>query len=641
MSAVTMLDARTSLGSGPADDSIARRWDVALFVAVLAPYLLLGVSWSRSNWFPIQDQAVLAMRIEDLYAGRLPLLGAFSRYEWSHPGPIWFYLLAPFRVLGGGDSWIVTGSVLLFGAGPASLAVLTRRRFGSAVCAVAMAGSLFAVLGAGSFAILVPWNPHLAFAWLPVFLVLCIGAARGRMADLAAAAFVGSALVQLHVGYVVLVSIPFAAVILLLLIDRTLWSTPRAVAGRLFVGGARAWWIATALMWLPPVIDQMANGRRGNFWRLGGFFVEGSADTGAPAGWSFAARVLGGAAAHSYRVVGGAGEATDPYTGWVLPGSLLWTAPFVLVVVAAALVAFRTRSSGAIRAMAIAVAAMLSGFVALARLLGDRWPYLFVWRYQILWFAVATSLVVMARAVPRLQRASHTGRFQRNAHVAVAVVVVVSGVLVHRMAGAWEVGRTYPSEPSVRELTNELQRGGPPTGTVTMVRFGSILVGVGDGVLHATRAAGWDVGVLPELGYKYGDVRVHDPEGDEVVWFVTETSADTTVAGLLDGAAVLAAVTPLDDGEEDELVTLQTEALRAMIDADRPDLVASLGSSLVSYVLGDNDIPVDPAVTDRLTELNEKVAASPGGRMSVVAVPATTGRNVAEAVANDLDLPAR
>ena len=89
MSAVTMLDARTSLGSGPADDSIARRWDVALFVAVLAPYLLLGVSWSRSNWFPIQDQAVLAMRLEGLYAGRLPLPGAFPRSDGRHPRPAW------------------------------------------------------------------------------------------------------------------------------------------------------------------------------------------------------------------------------------------------------------------------------------------------------------------------------------------------------------------------------------------------------------------------------------------------------------------------------------------------------------------------------------------------------------------------
>jgi len=104
---------------------------------VLVPYLVLAVARLGTDWFPVQDQAVLDMRTRDvLAASNIPLVGAFSRFGWSHPGPIWFYLLAPFRAALG-PTGLIVGSIILFGAGIATAVVLVRRRYGNGVAAAA------------------------------------------------------------------------------------------------------------------------------------------------------------------------------------------------------------------------------------------------------------------------------------------------------------------------------------------------------------------------------------------------------------------------------------------------------------------------------------------------------------------------
>lgn len=612
-------------------------WDAVLFLTVLAPFLVVALRWSRSDWFPIQDQAVLVMRLDDLLAGRPPLLGAFSRYEWSHPGPVWFYALAPFRALGQ-PSWVVAGSILWFGAGPATAAVLARRRYGPVVAGVTVCAITFALLGADPFSIVVPWNPHLAFAWLPVFLILCVGAAQRRVVDLAAAVLVGSALVQLHVGYVVLVALPVGAALTVLIVDGTLRGSPRQLISSLWTPGARRWWIAGAVIWVPPILEQALHGRDGNLWRLASFFVRGS-DDAAPAGWGFAVRALGGAVADSSRVVGGQREGVERFTGWVVPGSPWWAAPLVLLLVVAGWTSIRSRWQPGIASVAVAAGSLAAALLALARLLGDRWPYLFVWRYQIMWFVIAVSLVAIVGSRADVRRRLSQPSAQRGASVVLGVLVVVCAALVLRMVLEWPTGRTLPAEPAVQELADELLRGEPPDAPTPLVRFGSLLVGVGDGVLRAAEDRGWDVGVPPSLGYKYGDRRVVDPSGSESTWLVTESSSDTTVAQLIDGARVRALVSPLDATEDAELFRLQATVLEAMVAAGRPDLHAAARSSLVGLVLDDHGIDVDDQVVERLSELNAELERPGRCRCAVIEVPAATPQHVEQALTTVVRFP--
>lgn len=47
---------------------------------------------------PVADHAVLELTLREL-RGHPLLLGAYSRFGWYHPGPLWLYSLAPFLAL--------------------------------------------------------------------------------------------------------------------------------------------------------------------------------------------------------------------------------------------------------------------------------------------------------------------------------------------------------------------------------------------------------------------------------------------------------------------------------------------------------------------------------------------------------------
>ena len=105
------------------------RSGLLLWLGVWVAYVAMAVVRSSLAWFPVQDQAVLDLRVRDLLAWNdPPTSGAFSRYGWSHPGPAWFYLLAPFRWAFGGPDGLLYGSTLLFGAGVATFVTVARSR---------------------------------------------------------------------------------------------------------------------------------------------------------------------------------------------------------------------------------------------------------------------------------------------------------------------------------------------------------------------------------------------------------------------------------------------------------------------------------------------------------------------------------
>src|SRR5690606_14288359 len=49
------------------------------------------------------DIALIELRVRDVVSTHPPWTGAYSRYGWDHPGPVFFWLAAlPYRLLGGG-----------------------------------------------------------------------------------------------------------------------------------------------------------------------------------------------------------------------------------------------------------------------------------------------------------------------------------------------------------------------------------------------------------------------------------------------------------------------------------------------------------------------------------------------------------
>src|SRR5438128_486259 len=76
-----------------------RRWSarLALVAAALAPFVPAAMQFVRRgvpDYLFTGDGAILELRT--LYAARgTQLLGPYSRFAWSHPGPTFFYLALP------------------------------------------------------------------------------------------------------------------------------------------------------------------------------------------------------------------------------------------------------------------------------------------------------------------------------------------------------------------------------------------------------------------------------------------------------------------------------------------------------------------------------------------------------------------
>lgn len=341
-------------------------------------------------------------------------------------------------------------------------------------------------------------------------------------------------------------------------------------------------------------------------------------------GWGAAVRVLGGVLRVPLVGLGGSGEATDPFTGFLVPGSK-WTILILVGLVTSAAVAAAVRRDGAkIRVLTVVIAATSAGVVALSRVIGDLFAYLFVWRYALVWFAAVACIVMLLDSVVPSSRRPGTGRF---AVVALAAAVVVLGVATMAASLGQRTDQILPRERATRELTARLERRGRPSGEVEILRFDGVLEGVADGILNRLDERGWPMTVRPDLTFKYGASRGASAAPSHV-WFVTETNIGTTLASAVPGAEVVASVTPLSGADDAELSKLQLQVVEALQAQGRLDLLPALGSDLVAIALTRAGVKVPGVDLDRLVELNAKASKAGACRCAVIAVPPGTSDDV-------------
>jgi hypothetical protein len=209
-----------------------------------------------------------------------PLIGLYSRADWAHPGPLQFYLLAPFYWLTGGAAiGINLGALVINGGSVVGMALIARRRGGLPLmlCVVVASGLLLRTLGAEF--VHNPWNTFLTVFPYGLLVFLTWSMTCGDRWALPVGVFVASFLAQTHVGF-----LPLA-------IPLVLWGTAwlvltslRGEEGRLHASSGREWlrrlrplgWpmlvsgAIALLAWLPPLIDVLSttpsNARRAVDW---------------------------------------------------------------------------------------------------------------------------------------------------------------------------------------------------------------------------------------------------------------------------------------------------------------------------------------------------------------------------------------
>lgn len=155
---------------------------------------------NRSGFSVGGDDGLLALSVRRAIHFR-QLFGPYSRYGWHHPGPMYFYLLAPVAAVVSVDASLFVGMALLQAACAGVISGLTARRAGlqAGVVAAGAVAAVYALTGHATF-LTDGWNPFavvLPMAGLAVAAAaVCAGV---RWAAVAAVLFASIA-VQTHVS---------------------------------------------------------------------------------------------------------------------------------------------------------------------------------------------------------------------------------------------------------------------------------------------------------------------------------------------------------------------------------------------------------------------------------------------------------
>jgi hypothetical protein len=212
---------------------------------------------------PVSDTAVIESFT--LYASRAQLLvGPYSRYGWHHPGPLYFYLLAPVYTLAGSSTPGLSAGALLINL--ASIVVL-------AWVLVRTAGGWLTVAVTASMAVYVwrlapllvsPWNPLVVVLPLAALTVVAAAVASGDHGRAPLGVALASFVMQTHLG-VVPTALAVSAVLALATWHAAREAIPRSRRAAIIAAAV------AAVLWAVPLSEQVS-ASPGNMTALWRFF---------------------------------------------------------------------------------------------------------------------------------------------------------------------------------------------------------------------------------------------------------------------------------------------------------------------------------------------------------------------------------
>ena len=333
------------------------------------------------------DGAVLELRTLHAAHGR-ELLGPYSRFQWSHPGPAFFYLAMPIYQLFHQRGPALNLFVLIANFAAASALVLTARRLRGDLFALAVA-VLLAVYEtiAAPFPLSGEWNPMTPILPLALLVFLCVRLGSGAVGILPAVAFVASAIVQTHIGFT-----PAALYLVAtgaLFCFRELFVVGRVDRRRLAISlGATA--VVLLLLWALPLYEDLSR-PAGNLHLLRVFF---SLPHPAEHGWQVAIDVVSSQLAIFPLALCHALGRASMDVG--MTGRHLLALLQAAAVATALVIALRRRDEPAALLSAMALGLLVVATFAVHEIRGEIFGHLIAWISVlgfIAWTAVAAALV--------------------------------------------------------------------------------------------------------------------------------------------------------------------------------------------------------------------------------------------------------
>ena len=244
------------------------RW----WIGAVAALVLVGLAVRLVPDTPAEsDHAVTEILVLNVLHAQ-QAVGAYSRFGWNHPGPLYLQLLAPLYWLSGYRhlSVILTVAILNAGCLIALLAIV--RRFGTGPGIFASAIVVLGVFLARMDGLLASsWNPHVGI--LPMaLLVVCAAAAPDAPWLLAWVIALASFVIQAHVGSALAAVVIAAAATAMVAIDALTGARDRRRPRTSLI---RTLGIAAgvgALLWALPLADALRPAGSHNLQQIYAFF---------------------------------------------------------------------------------------------------------------------------------------------------------------------------------------------------------------------------------------------------------------------------------------------------------------------------------------------------------------------------------
>jgi hypothetical protein len=456
----------------------ARKTVFAVMLLLLCLSIALTSQSSPQQWVSA-DLAMFEIHTRNAASGQ-QMLGAYSQFGWSHPGPLPFYTFLPFYLLGGHGQHALNGGALATNLLALLAIAWMTLRHGSGMLAPAVAVLLLVYLARipelpSSF-----WNPHILVLPLAAWLSVCAAIAIGEMALIPAAVLIGSWMIHAHLGLTI-------AVVACAMV--TAWFA--RASGRP-VPKSAVWLTGAVLIgaWALPVAQQLAD-TPGNMRRIVEFFLF---QGGPRPSIAASVRAVGAMAAGLFR------PAFHVAPGWAFePVEWLWV---IVTFALAAVLALISRSewrrgaryNAALGASCLALlgAGQLSA-VNIRGTIGD---------YQLFWLSivgvVSVAVIVNGFVRPRVQKVSKAWLAAITAVVYAASCVLTFDAFVERA----HPFRTAESR-TVETLTNAVAA--------------AVRNRLGDRMLLEVDPRAWDIaaGIVLHLSKADIDVNV-DPR---LIWF--------------------------------------------------------------------------------------------------------------------------
>lgn len=532
------------------------------------------------GWTPAGDQSVEVLRIAEVGTRHTPLVGAYSRFGWDHPGPLLFWFCAPGYRLFGTDGVLVTvGCINALAAGTA---VLAARKVADAtlgwICAAAIAVLL---ASQGSTFLVDPWNPWIPTVALLAFFLSAWAAANGEKIFLPAGIVFGSYAVQAHLS-----CSPVVVVGALVCIAWRIGGRWRAGAKPMPVRWVVGSLILALVLWNGPLLQQVSSDR-GNLTELLKFFTSDHPT----AGWSIASHVAGRQFGFHPPWLGGPELDRLGLMGVASP-ERAW-AVLVLVVILAAVAWHRSqRRAGGFALLAVGL--VLTSAIAVSRSVDLLSYYFLRWLWPVgalLWMAAAWAIV----------RSIGTSRALRVATpVFVLISVAASG---WASADSWSVELpTAADSRAVASVTRQVEVSLPRAPRIQLrwadVRgFGTVSVGVATKLMRdgwPVRLTAFDTHVIKSWWTAKPDPRL------PTVFVISHFSLGTWTRP--PGSRRLASYDALSTAERAEVSLLEAR-LRSEMKAKDADMIDVQGpfQAALARARGGNQ-----AAIARLTHLQSK-----------------------------------